>query len=149
MISGPVTSGPVTSGPAEVPPRALVVDDSRVARAMVMRALGGLYDVTQAASAEAALTVLANSDPFLLAIIDWNMPGMTGVELARKLRESDDYANLRIVMITTEVEAEGVIEALDAGVDEYLMKPFDRDSLLEKLALLDLPCDDAGTNSVD
>ncbi|MDQ1319507.1 MAG: hypothetical protein QG655_750 [Actinomycetota bacterium] len=52
-------------------------------------------------------------------------------------------------MITTEVETQGVITALEAGVDEYLMKPFSRAAVLEKLALLGLPCDEFGTTSVD
>jgi two-component system chemotaxis response regulator CheY len=130
-------------------PRALIVDDSRVARAMVTRALSGIYEITQAESAEAALETLTDSDPFALVVVDWNMPGMTGVEFVRQLRMSDSYADLKILMITTEVETQGVITALDAGVDEYLMKPFSSAAVLEKLALLDLPCDEFGPTSVD
>jgi two-component system chemotaxis response regulator CheY len=133
-------------------PRALVIDDSRVARAMVTRALAGLYEISQADCAEAALETLdtlAGSDPFALVVVDWNMPGMTGVEFVRQLRMSDSYADVKILMITTEVETQGVITALEAGVDEYLMKPFSRAAVLEKLALLGLPCDEFGTTSVD
>lgn len=133
-------------------PRALVIDDSRVARAMVTRALAGLYEISQADCAEAALKTLdtlAGSDPFALVVVDWNMPGMTGVEFVRQLRMSDSYADVKILMITTEVETQGVITALEAGVDEYLMKPFSRAAVLEKLALLGLPCDEFGTTSVD
>lgn len=120
-------------------PRALIVDDSRVARAMIARALGDVYDISQADSAEAGLLALNDSDPCALLVVDWNMPGMTGVEFVRRLRTSGVYPELKILMITTEVEAEGMVEALDAGVDEYLMKPFGRDAVLEKLALLGLP----------
>lgn len=133
-------------------PRALVIDDSRVARAMVTRALAGLYEISQADCAEAALETLdtlAGSDPFALVVVDWNMPGMTGVEFVRQLRMSDSYADVKVLMITTEVETQGVITALEAGVDEYLMKPFSRAAVLEKLALLGLPCDEFGTTSVD
>lgn len=133
-------------------PRALVIDDSRVARAMVTRALAGLYEISQADCAEAALKTLdtlAGSDPFALVVVDWNMPGMTGVEFVRQLRMSDSYADVKVLMITTEVETQGVITALEAGVDEYLMKPFSRAAVLEKLALLGLPCDEFGTTSVD
>jgi len=121
-------------------PRALIVDDSRVARAMIVRALSGIYDIAQAENAEAGLEALTGSDSFVLLLVDWNMPGMTGIEFVRQLRTSGDYPDLKILMITTEVEAEAMITALDAGVDEYLMKPFRREAVLEKLALLDLPC---------
>jgi len=126
-------------------PRALIVDDSRVARAMIARALSGIYDITQAESAEVGLEALTASEPFVVLLVDWNMPGMTGVEFVRQLRTSGAYADLKILMITTEVQAEGMSAALDAGVDEYLMKPFGREAVLEKLALLDLPCQESGT----
>lgn len=130
-------------------PRALIIDDSRVARVMIAGALNALYDVTQAESAEAALDALVDADPFELVVVDWNMPGMTGVEFVRQVRMSGAYPDLKILMITTEVEAQGVLMALDAGVDEYLMKPFSREAVLEKLALLDLPCQDFGPNPLD
>ena len=130
---------------SETQPRALIVDDSRVARAMIAHALGGIYDVTQAGSAESGLEALTNSEPFQLLVVDWNMPGMSGVEFVRQLRTSGAYPDLKILMITTEVDAEAVITAMDAGVDEYLMKPFIREAVLEKLALLDLPCAESGT----
>lgn len=126
-------------------PRALIVDDSRVARAMIARALGGVYEVGQADSAETGLRALNDSAPLALLVVDWNMPGMTGVEFVRELRDSGAYPDLKILMITTEVEAEGMITALDAGVDEYLMKPFCREAVLAKLALLGLPFDESGT----
>lgn len=129
----------------EARPRALIVDDSRVARAMIVRALGGIYSVTQAGSAEEGLEALTGSEPFVLLVVDWNMPGMTGVEFVRQLRASGDYPDLRILMITTEVEAEAMCEAMEAGVDEYLMKPFFGEAVFEKLALLDLPCEESGT----
>lgn len=130
---------------SETQPRALIVDDSRVARAMVSRALSGIYDITQAGSAEMGLEALDGSEPFELLVVDWNMPGMTGVEFVRQLRTSGAYPDLKILMITTEVEADAMSAAMDAGVDEYLMKPFVREAVLEKLALLDLPCEESGT----
>ncbi len=126
-------------------PRALIVDDSRVARAMIVRALNGIYSITQAGSAEEGLEALTGSEPFALLVVDWNMPGMTGVEFVRQLRTSGGYPDLKILMITTEVHAEAMGDAMDAGVDEYLMKPFVREAVLEKLDLLDLPCGESGT----
>ncbi len=124
---------------SENQPRALVVDDSRVARAMIVRALSGIYDISQAGSAEAGFEVLKGAETFALLVVDWNMPGITGVEFVRQLRASGAYENLKILMVTTEVEGESMCVALDAGVDEYLMKPFVREAVLEKLALLGLP----------
>lgn len=125
---------------SEAQPRALVVDDSRVARAMIARALSGIYDITQAASAEEGFAILTSSEPFVLLVADWNMPGMSGVEFVRQLRSSGDFEDLKILMVTTEVEAAAMSAAMDAGVDEYLMKPFVRESVLEKLDILGLPC---------
>ena len=121
-------------------PRALIVDDSRVARAMIARALGGIYEMEQADCAEAALVALASEKAFDVMLVDWNMPGQTGVELVEQIREAGHFPNLKILMITTEVETESVSTALDKGVDEYLMKPFVREAVLEKLSLLGLPC---------
>lgn len=126
-------------------PRALIVDDSRVARAMIARALDGVYEIEQADCAEAGLETLASSEAFAVLIVDWNMPGMSGVEFVRELRQSGKYPELKILMVTTEVEGEALGLALEAGVDEYLMKPFVMESVLEKLAILDLPLEKAGT----
>ncbi len=124
-------------------PRALIVDDSRVARAMIARALDGAYEIEQADCAEAGLETLASSEAFAVLIVDWNIPGMSGVEFVRELRKSGKHPDLKILMITTEVEGDSVGIALDAGVDEYLMKPFVTASVLEKLAILELPVEKA------
>ncbi|HUA98047.1 MAG TPA: response regulator [Terracidiphilus sp.] len=118
--------------------RALIVDDSRFVRVY----LRGLLEARgiaceEAADGQAGLDLLHTSAPFDLALVDWNMPGMTGLEMVRQIR-GDPGLDLRIMMVTTEGENEYIVGALDAGADEYLMKPFDEEALGEKLAMMGL-----------
>lgn len=122
---------------------ALVVDDSRVMRRLLRSLLQGVgYAVDEADSGEAAVTHLAGHAPPALLLVDWNMPGMTGLDLVRILRADPRYARSRIVMVTTETSVARMTEALVQGADEYLMKPFVREALVEKLRMLDLPIAD-------
>ena len=73
-----------------------------------------------------------------LALVDWNMPEMSGIELVEAVRSDPAFSSLRIVMVTTETELSQVSRALEAGADEYLMKPFTRDDVVGKLELLGL-----------
>jgi two-component system chemotaxis response regulator CheY len=75
---------------------------------------------------------------FEVALVDWNMPVMDGLEMLRQLR-ADGFRDLKVMMVTTEAENDYIIRALEAGADEYLMKPFDDTALDEKLAMLGLP----------
>jgi two-component system chemotaxis response regulator CheY len=74
---------------------------------------------------------------FDLALIDWNMPAMNGLEMLRQMR-AEGYTDVKVMMVTTEAENEFILRALDAGADEYLMKPFDDKALDEKLVMLGL-----------
>ena len=123
-------------------PRALVADDSRVMRKIIVRMVGAVgFDCIEAGSGEEALdcaeTALGTGG-LELVLVDWHMPGMSGVDMVRRLRADDRFDSVRIVMVTSESEIARIDEALAAGVDEYLMKPFDEDSLDEKLNLLGL-----------
>jgi two-component system, chemotaxis family, chemotaxis protein CheY len=71
-----------------------------------------------------------------VALVDWNMPRLDGLELVRAVRAERAYDRTRLLMITTENELGRVSAALDAGADEYLMKPFTAEMLLEKLAIV-------------
>jgi two-component system chemotaxis response regulator CheY len=75
--------------------------------------------------------------PFDLALVDWNMPVMNGLEMLQQLR-AQGMADVKVMMVTTEAENDFILRALDAGADEYLMKPFDDEALTEKLAMLGL-----------
>jgi two-component system chemotaxis response regulator CheY len=69
-------------------------------------------------------------------LVDWNMPEMNGLELIRAVRSEQAYRDIPIVMVTTETEVEQVVRALAAGASEYVMKPFTKDVILDKLDLL-------------
>jgi two-component system chemotaxis response regulator CheY len=94
------------------------------------------FEVEQAADAEEALDMLTAHTDFDLALVDWNLPAMSGLELVKLLRQKNEISDLRLMMVTTETELTRVQEALEAGADEYIMKPFDKGMLLEKLQLL-------------
>lgn len=116
---------------------ALVVDDSRSMRAILSRIVAGLgYEVREAgtvAEAEDRLDGLGSQD---LVLVDWNMPGENGLTLIRRLHGRPDAGRPGLLMVTTETGLDRIQEALAAGADEYLMKPFTREAVAEKLALL-------------
>jgi two-component system chemotaxis response regulator CheY len=117
--------------------KALVVDDSRSMRAIVGKQLRELgFAVEEAGSGQEALAALHQRGPVDLVLLDWNMPEMDGCEVLSLIRSEPRYKNMRVMMVTTESEMSQVAVALEAGANEYLMKPFDRESLVEKLVLL-------------
>ena len=122
--------------------RALIIEDSRAMRSILEGILGNVgFEVTSVADAEEALGVLEQDQDFELALVDWNLPGMSGLDLVIAIRERPTHADIKLMMVTTETQLGRVVEALDAGADEYIMKPFDREMLLEKLALLGIEVD--------
>lgn len=122
--------------------RALIIEDSRAMRSILEGILDDVgFEVTLAADAEEALLVLENDQDFELALVDWNLPAMTGLDLVKVIRERPGLGDIKLMMVTTETQLGRVVEALDAGADEYIMKPFDREMLLEKLALLGIEVD--------
>ena len=110
----------------------LLVDDSRTIRNIQKNTLAtmGHTDVLEAADGVEALAVLAKTKPDLV-LVDWNMPNMDGITLIRKVRETDKA--LPLIMVTTEAEKTRVMEALKAGVNNYVVKPFTADTLSEKI----------------
>jgi two-component system chemotaxis response regulator CheY len=120
-------------------PKALVVDDSKAIRTILARTLSELgYEVRQAANGQEALDVLEAEDAVTLVLTDWNMPEMNGLEVVKQIRKKPELASLVIVMITTETEMDHMAAALEAGANEYVMKPFTKEILLEKLQLVGL-----------
>jgi two-component system chemotaxis response regulator CheY len=117
--------------------RALVVDDSRAMRRIIGEILRELdFDVVEAADGKDALAQLAEMEVPELALVDWNMPEMDGYELLCALRADTRYNDLRFMMVTTESEVSQVAKALEAGANEYLMKPFTEEMVTAKLELL-------------
>jgi two-component system, chemotaxis family, chemotaxis protein CheY len=117
--------------------KALVVDDSRAVRMILCKTLKAIgYEVCEAANGKEALDVLAaDKTAVTLVLSDWNMPEMNGLELLKQLRRDPDFASLVVIMVTTETELDQMVLALEAGANEYVMKPFTKDILVEKLQL--------------
>ena len=119
--------------------RALVIDDSRTVRAILRAILTEIgMTVVEAANGREGLDRLRDADDVGVVLVDWNMPEMNGLEFIRAVRAQRAYDPVRILMVTTETEQEQVIRALEAGANEYVMKPFTRDILVAKLSLLDV-----------
>ena len=118
--------------------KALVVDDSRAIRLILGKTLRELgYEVREAANGKDALAVMeAEKNAVGLVLADWNMPEMNGLELLKRLRQEPALASLVVVMVTTETELEHMSSALEAGANEYVMKPFTKDILVQKLELV-------------
>lgn len=117
--------------------KALVVDDSKAIRMILGKTLKGLgCEVREAANGIEALEVVkAEQNRVDLALVDWNMPEMNGLELLKRLRQEPALSSLVVVMVTTESEMEHMTLALEAGANEYVMKPFTKDILLQKLEM--------------
>jgi two-component system chemotaxis response regulator CheY len=117
--------------------QALVVDDSQTMRLILKGYLKKLgFEVTEAANGCEALDVLKGMATADLVLVDWNMPEMDGVSFVRAVRAQPAYATLPLLMVTTNTELSQVSTALEAGANEYIMKPFTRDMIREKLELL-------------
>lgn len=110
----------------------LLVDDSRTLRNLQKNTLKmlGHTEVTEAADGIQALSCIGKQRPDLM-LVDWNMPNMDGIALIKKVRETDN--KLPIIMVTTEAEKSRVLEALKAGVNNYVVKPFTAETLSEKI----------------
>lgn len=119
--------------------RAIVVDDSRAVRSILGKMLKEIgFEVLEAEDGLVALEVLAASGPLDLALVDWNMPEMDGLQLIQAIRAKRAFDGMRIMMVTTETDLERIVRALEVGANEYLMKPFTPAAVVEKLALLGL-----------
>jgi two-component system chemotaxis response regulator CheY len=112
----------------------LVVDDSRVIRKVACRILSDLgFETTEAEDGITALEACRTSMPEMI-LLDWSMPNMTGIEFLRALRRAPAGEKPIVVFCTTENDVAHITEALGAGANEYIMKPFDREIIEAKLA---------------
>jgi len=112
----------------------LVVDDFSTMRRIVKGLLNelGYSDVTEADDGNTALPLLRNGS-FDFLITDWNMPGMPGLELLKAVRGDPKLAKLPVLMLTAEAKREQIVEAAQAGVSGYVIKPFTAATLKEKI----------------
>src|SRR5262245_59014718 len=119
--------------------RALVIDDSRTVRTIIKKVLDEVgLEVVEAANGREGFDQLRLAGDVDLILVDWNMPEMDGLEFIKAVRADRTYDPVRIVMVTTETEQEQVVRALEAGANEYVMKPFTKEILVAKLSLLDV-----------
>lgn len=117
--------------------KALIVDDSSAMRTILRMILKQAGFVTEEARyGEEALEKLAGAAVPDLTLLDWNMPGMNGLEVVKRLRADHRLDSMRVMMVTTEAESRELAKALEAGANEYVMKPFTRDVITTKLQIL-------------
>jgi two-component system chemotaxis response regulator CheY len=122
---------------------ALIVDDSRAIRRILSGMLADIgFAVAEASHGKEALAHLqahaASASRPDLVLVDWNMPEMNGLELVQAVRRDERFASIPLMMVTTETEMAQVLRALEAGAQEYVMKPFTKEVIEEKLRVLGL-----------
>jgi two-component system chemotaxis response regulator CheY len=116
---------------------ALIIDDSKAIRLILRRMLTDLgVETTEAGDGGEALGLIDAGLRPDLVLVDWNMPVLSGLEFIEQVRQPPRSSSAKIVMVTTETEVPQVVRALSAGADEYVMKPFTADAILDKLRLL-------------
>jgi two-component system chemotaxis response regulator CheY len=108
-------------------------------RSILSRMLRGLgFEVLEAGNGREGMQRLQESAKIDLALVDWNMPEMNGLEFIRTVRAEQSYNGVLLMMVTTETEMDNVVRALAAGANEYVMKPFTQEVILEKLQIFGL-----------
>ena len=118
--------------------KAMVIDDSRAIRMILASQLTELgYDVCQAANGKEGLAVAEHErEDLSVILVDWNMPEMNGLDFVKSIRSDARFSAVPLMMVTTETEMDQVIAALDAGANEYVMKPFTKEIIADKLRML-------------
>ncbi len=112
----------------------LVVDDFSTMRRIIKNLLNdlGFMNIVEADDGNTAIPILKKGGIDFL-VTDWNMPGMTGIELLREVRADDKLSGLPVMMVTAEQKREQIVEAAEAGVNGYIVKPFTAITLKEKM----------------
>ena len=113
----------------------LSVDDSAIIRKIIRGSVEVLkYELLEAADGNEAITVISKEwENIKLILLDWNMPGMNGYEFLGVVKKDVLYKNIPIMMVTTEGEKESIVKAVQAGVSNYLLKPFTTEELTKKI----------------
>ena len=120
--------------PADPSMKIMVVDDMSTMRRIVKNLLKqlGFANVDEAENGQEALIKL-RADKFGFVVSDWNMPVMSGIELLRAIRADEALKAIPVLMVTAEAQKENIIEAVQAGVSNYVVKPFTAETLQEKM----------------
>lgn len=115
--------------------KALVADDAKMMRTIIRRTLEGMgFDAVVDAEDGAQAIEAFRNDTFDIVLTDWNMPHKDGLQVLKAIRETD--TNVPVIIITTEGQQANVLEAVKAGVSDYILKPFEADTLKEKVGKL-------------
>jgi two-component system chemotaxis response regulator CheY len=115
----------------------MIIDDSRAIRMILSGMLGDLgCEVETAVNGKEGLEKVKQRADWSVFLVDWNMPEMTGLEFVQEVRKDPRFTGTPLMMVTTETEMSQVVLALDAGANEYVMKPFTKEMIEEKLRML-------------
>jgi len=117
--------------------KVLIVDDFATMRKIVRNVLKqiGFTNMTEADNGKNALKILKKENIDLI-LCDWNMPEMPGIDLLKAIKSDDDLKNIPFVMVTAEAQKDNIIEAVKAGVNSYIVKPFSAETVNEKLNII-------------
>jgi two-component system, chemotaxis family, chemotaxis protein CheY len=119
--------------------RVLIIDDSAAMRRMLTAYVGELKaESVQAGDGQEALEVLEAQGPFDVALVDWDMPRLNGIQFLLRVRGNSKYRHMKLVMVTAHVNFEDLEQALECGADDYIMKPVTVDMITDKLRMLGL-----------
>ena len=113
----------------------LIVDDSIMIRKVVQAAVEKIgFEPVEAKNGQEAMEKI-EKDPsdIALVLLDWNMPVLDGYSVLKKIKQSEKFSHIPVLMVTTEVDRKRVIQAVEAGATNYLMKPFSQEDLIEKI----------------
>ena len=113
----------------------IVEDELDIGRLLYMQVENMGYDVDHVTSGEEALALL-NRNSYDLVLLDWMLPGLSGIEIAQLIRKMDSMKNVAILMLTAKSDPDNIVEGLEAGADDYLTKPFNADILKARIASL-------------
>ncbi|MBC2607170.1 response regulator [Pelagicoccus albus] len=121
--------------------KSIVIDDSRTVRKLLCGYMNALdIETMEAEDGCDALSRLGFVEPaeMDIALVDWDMPNMTGIEFLKEVRSCSEYEHLKIMMVTSHNKPEDLMQAIEFGANEFLMKPFDEEMLQDKLRILGL-----------
>lgn len=118
--------------------KVLIIDDAITVRIMTQAFLKelGFSEIHIAENGMEALEILGHLGRVDLILVDWNMPLMNGLDFVKEIRKDPQFSEVKIMMMTTENSMDKIVTAMDAGVNEYMMKPFSKDILADKLQIM-------------
>jgi len=127
--------------------KAIVIDDSKAIRVILKKILVPLgFEVFEAENGQEAIIKIAQNGIPDIALVDWNMPVMNGLDFVKQARTLINLNNMKIMMVTTEAEMDRMVLALESGANEYVMKPFTKEIIIEKLQILGVVNHDQNTS---